>query len=328
MYAYSNPTIYIDFTGNAPVGVYYKDDSGSEQYIKPEFESLPPVLQRIYYPTRSYFQTPLIGKLSAFDIATFAGSLAGAPGGFGINTPKASVSPSLRINLMPKVKPASPATVRTPVVSTQKVAVKPTAAKPQQSQTRAKVTTESSSATTQAAAKPIAGSPADPPFTKRTVDGSLQATEGHPTHKPGQFVKDPAKTLNKAKNTSGMTEAEVKAARQRGVDRAKADERKLVQSGHAGTADDGGYSFSERKIIAETGQYPDDIRWHHINDVKRNPRLAEQPDNVMPSRGGTKGHVEKYHPKGTQQGSSGDMLNRQQLQKEHLNGGRATDGTN
>ncbi|MDT3281738.1 RHS repeat-associated core domain-containing protein [Shewanella scandinavica] len=113
---------------------------------------------------------------------------------------------------------------------------------------------------------------------------------------------------------------EVKNARQRGVNGAKSAERDLVKSGHPGTADSGGWSFAERKRIAETGQFPSDTRWHHINDVKRNPGLADVADNVTPSRGGNTGHVSKYHPNGTQAGSSGSMLNRSQLNNDHMNG--------
>jgi hypothetical protein len=114
-----------------------------------------------------------------------------------------------------------------------------------------------------------------------------------------------------AKNVAnGMTAAEVKVARQRGVRAAKRAEREVVASGHPGT---GEWSLAERKEIAETGQYPADVRWHHVNDVKRNPDLADVPDNVVPSRGGTAGHVEKYHPQGTQAGSSGPQLDREDL---------------
>ncbi|ODC03040.1 hypothetical protein BFW38_05245 [Terasakiispira papahanaumokuakeensis] len=112
----------------------------------------------------------------------------------------------------------------------------------------------------------------------------------------------------------------MKNARQRGVNRAKSAERDLVQSGHPGTADDGGWSFAERKRIAETGQFPSDTRWHHINDVKNNPDLADVADNIVPSRGNNIGHVRKYHPAGTRSGSSGSMLNRFQLKEEHMNG--------
>lgn len=100
---------------------------------------------------------------------------------------------------------------------------------------------------------------------------------------------------------------------------AKSAERKLVKSGHPGTADEG-WSWAERKQIAETGQYPEDTRWHHINDVERNRDLADVADNVIPSRGGTSGHVEKYHPLGTQAGSSGELLDRDALLKAHLRG--------
>ena len=86
------------------------------------------------------------------------------------------------------------------------------------------------------------------------------------------------------------------AARQRGVDRAKAAERDLIQNGHPGTANEGDFTLAERKQIAETGEYPKDIRWHHINDVKRNPKLADVSDNVIPSRGGASGHVRNFHP--------------------------------
>jgi hypothetical protein len=112
----------------------------------------------------------------------------------------------------------------------------------------------------------------------------------------------------------------IKNARQRGVNRAKAAERDLVRSGHPGTADNDGWTLAERKLIAEKGQFPSDTRWHHIKDVKRNPMLADVADNVRPSRGGNAGHVSKYHPHGTQAGSSGSMLNRDQLQNDHMNG--------
>jgi len=40
----------------------------------------------------------------------------------------------------------------------------------------------------------------------------------------------------------------------------------------------------------------------------------------MLSRGGNAGHVSKYHPSGTQAGSSGPKLNRSQLKNNHMNG--------
>lgn len=123
------------------------------------------------------------------------------------------------------------------------------------------------------------------------------------------------------KKAKPMSAKDIKNARQRGVNRAKSKERDLIKNGHQGTADDG-WSLSERKRIAETGQYPSDTRWHHINDVKRNPTQASNPDNVIPSRGGAAGHVSKHHPKGTQAGSSGTNLNRDQLLKDHINGNK------
>lgn len=57
-----------------------------------------------------------------------------------------------------------------------------------------------------------------------------------------------------------------------------------------------------------------------MNDVKRNPDLADVPDNVIPSREGNAGHVKKYHPSGTRAGSSGEMIDRSGLEKEHMNG--------
>jgi len=107
----------------------------------------------------------------------------------------------------------------------------------------------------------------------------------------------------------------IENARRRGIRNAQKQERELIQSGHPGTSDEG-WSLSERKEIAETGSYPKDVRWHHVNDVKRNPDKASNPDNIIPSRGGTQGHVSKYHPKGTQSGSSGDLLDRQSLIKK------------
>lgn len=117
-----------------------------------------------------------------------------------------------------------------------------------------------------------------------------------------------------------LTAREIKAARQRGVNQAKAAERDLIQNGHPGTANEGGFTFAERKQIAETGQYPSDVRWHHINDVKRNPELADVPNNVIPSRGGAAGHVQNFHPNGTRAGSSGPLLDREALKNRHLNG--------
>ncbi|GBC63453.1 hypothetical protein DENIS_4447 [Desulfonema ishimotonii] len=126
--------------------------------------------------------------------------------------------------------------------------------------------------------------------------------------------------LKECCNPNPLSKSEIKKARERGVDRAKSAERKLIQSGHPGTADDGGWSWEERKKIAEERVYPKDTRWHHINSVKENPGLAEVADNVSASRGGTKGHVTKYHPNGTQAGSSGKMLNRQKMMENHLRG--------
>ena len=115
---------------------------------------------------------------------------------------------------------------------------------------------------------------------------------------------------------------EIKNARQRGVNQAKSAERELIQSGHPGTAHQGGFTLAERKQIAETGQYPSDIRRHHINDVKRNPTLADAPNNVVPSRGGTVGHVQNFHPNGgARGGSTGPLLDRDLFRQQHLNGG-------
>ncbi len=132
----------------------------------------------------------------------------------------------------------------------------------------------------------------------------------------------PAKVAPKTTCGDGApSPKDIKNARQRGVNRAKSAERDLVESGHPGTADDGGWSWAERKRIAETGQFPDDIEWHHINDVHNNPGLADVPDNVTPSRGGRPGHVQKYHPNGTRQGSAGSLLDRSGAKCKHLSGG-------
>lgn len=152
------------------------------------------------------------------------------------------------------------------------------------------------------------------PNTPNPSQSSKLDTKNTPTAEAENLTNAPA-------SNSGMSAKEIKNARQRGVDRAKSAERDLVKSGHPGTADDGGWTLAERKQIAETGQFPSDTRMHHINDVKNNPGLADVPDNVIPSRGGAAGHVEKYHPQGTRAGSSGEMLDRQKLKDEHLNGG-------
>jgi hypothetical protein len=105
---------------------------------------------------------------------------------------------------------------------------------------------------------------------------------------------------------------ETKAARQRGVRRAQAAERTLVESGHPGTVE-GGWSEAERAAIIGRGQFPSDVRWHHINDVKRHPGLAENPDNVIPVRGGHPGHVSTFHPSGTRAGSAGPLIDRKSM---------------
>jgi hypothetical protein len=161
-------------------------------------------------------------------------------------------------------------------------------------------------------------------FAAHSFVSSLEATVNQGAarveqHLARQAAIRSAEAKATATATAPKTKAEIKAARQRGVNRAKSAERKLVESGHPGTADEG-WSWAERKRIAETGQYPADSRWHHINDVKRNPGLADVPDNVVPSRGGTSGHVRKYHPGGTQAGSSGDLLDRSGSLDQHMGG--------
>ena len=122
----------------------------------------------------------------------------------------------------------------------------------------------------------------------------------------GNYVHNGGQKLD---NKLSVAANSTKASRQRGVRAGQREERDLVESGHPGTVE-GGWTLAERKQIAETGQYPGDTRWHHINDVKRNPGMADKADNVIPSRGGNAGHVEKYHPNGTQAGSTGDLLDR------------------
>jgi hypothetical protein len=96
----------------------------------------------------------------------------------------------------------------------------------------------------------------------------------------------------------------------------------LVESGHPRTADGEGWTWAERKQIAETGQFPKDTQWHHINDAKRNPGMADNPDNIVPSRGGFADHVKKYHPGGTQAGSSGPLLDRKAEEAKQRGGER------
>jgi RHS repeat-associated protein len=114
------------------------------------------------------------------------------------------------------------------------------------------------------------------------------------------------------RRTVAEDSAATKAARQRGVRAAQRQERALVESGHPGTVE-GGWEWAERRRIAEEGQYPADTRWHHINDVKRHPDVAGEAKNVIPARGGTAGHVKRYHPDGTRAGSSGEMLDRESM---------------
>jgi RHS repeat-associated protein len=131
----------------------------------------------------------------------------------------------------------------------------------------------------------------------------------------------PAVQTMQGPSNAPLTAQQTKAARQRGVNRAKSAERELVRAGHPGTADED-WSWDERREIAETGQFPGDVRWHHVNDVKRNPVLADEPNNVRPVRGGNSGHVAKHHPHGgTRGGSSGELLDREDLLRTHLGGG-------
>lgn len=109
----------------------------------------------------------------------------------------------------------------------------------------------------------------------------------------------------------------VDRARDAGVRRAMAAERRLVESGHPGTVR-GGWTWAERKLIAETGEFPGGIRWHHLNDVKRHPSLAADPRNVIPARGGNAGHVKMYHPHGTRRGSKGTLLDREGLIRRQM----------
>jgi len=130
----------------------------------------------------------------------------------------------------------------------------------------------------------------------------------------------PAVQTVQGPGTGPLTAQEVKAARQRGVYRAKSGERELIRIGHPGTVDED-WSWDERREIAESGQFPSDTRWHHVNDVKRNPQLSDEPNNVRPVRGGTSGHVAKHHPQGgTRGGSSGELLDRDDLLRRHMAG--------
>jgi hypothetical protein len=126
--------------------------------------------------------------------------------------------------------------------------------------------------------------------------------------------------ISEGQDAKGNEHSTNRKARVRGINRAKSAERTLVKNGHPGTADDGGWTWEERRVIAEEGVFPSDTRWHHINDVKRNPEQADLADNIIPSRGENAGHVKKYHPQGTRQGSSGKLLDREKMLEEHLNG--------
>jgi hypothetical protein len=68
-----------------------------------------------------------------------------------------------------------------------------------------------------------------------------------------------------------------------------------------------------RKLRAATGS---------LEPRHGNPTLADVANNVVPSRCGTAGHVQNYHPNGgTRGGPTGPLLDRDLLRQQHLNGG-------
>ncbi|MCF6189113.1 MAG: hypothetical protein L3J51_01390 [Cocleimonas sp.] len=74
------------------------------------------------------------------------------------------------------------------------------------------------------------------------------------------------------------------------------------------------------KKVALSARELKNARQRGVNRAKQNPHLASVANNVIPSRGGTAGHVKKYHPEGTQKGSSGKTIDREKSQSDHLDG--------
>jgi RHS repeat-associated protein len=127
---------------------------------------------------------------------------------------------------------------------------------------------------------------------------------------PIHFGPEVNESLQDTVRGGEKTAKELKRLRDAGVRAARREERELLRSGHPDTADAGGWTPQERQAIMQNGSYPEDVRWHHINDVEHHPELADVPDNIIPSRGGPKGHTSKYHPRGTRRGSTGTVVNR------------------
>jgi len=71
-------------------------------------------------------------------------------------------------------------------------------------------------------------------------------------------------------------------ARERGVDRAWADEKDLVKRSGKGTVK---WTDAEKKELLETGRVKG-YQGHHINNVKDHPAMADNPNNIKFVRGG------------------------------------------
>ena len=51
---------------------------------------------------------------------------------------------------------------------------------------------------------------------------------------------------------------------------------------------------AELREIRSTGEFPNDVRWHHDPTVANRPDLAADPGVVRPVRGGVQGHLDAH----------------------------------
>ncbi len=80
--------------------------------------------------------------------------------------------------------------------------------------------------------------------------------------------------------------------RQKGIDRKKAQELADIKAGGKGS---GVWTEKELKEIRQTGNFPDDVEWHHDPTVANRRDLASDPRIIRPLRGGRKGHLRDGH---------------------------------
>ena len=85
--------------------------------------------------------------------------------------------------------------------------------------------------------------------------------------------------------------AAIENARNQGIRAKKAEELANIKAGGTGS---GVWTEKELKDIRRTGEFPDDVRWHHDPTVANRPDLAADPRVVRPIRGGTPGHLDAH----------------------------------